>query len=77
MRAALLRSGALAAYRDEYRRFRTRPMQPLHGWVAGLLIFGIVSLLATLIINAGLVIIHGVEAPYRQFDRLGQSRGER
>ena len=73
MRAALLSAGGLAAYRDEYRRFRRRPRQPLDGMVTWLLIGGATVLLAVLLINAGLVMVQGVEAPYRQFERLGST----
>ena len=65
------------AYRREYLRFREPPREPNEGWLPVLLILGLAFLAGILVINMGLVIVRGVEAPFREFQRLGDSLGYR
>ena len=64
---------ALDAHR-EYRRWRWRTRKPLDDRLPLLLVLGANVILAILILNMGLVIIQGVEAPFRELQRLGSWR---
>lgn len=68
---------ARAAYRREYLRFRDEELEPYEGWVPVLLIVGLSVVAVVVVFNIGLIIVQGVEAPFREFQRLGNSLMQR